>query len=1232
MTDRGQFEDLAAAILRRANEEYAYLIQTGVNAAGEPIKSPIDAFCRVPDKDPPRFLVVASTTTDRKSLKAKWLHDSSGYVKGSSERKKEDGDLLKAKREADSIREDISNAEFIVILVTNQRVDDQLLKEVAKKSAISNLEYDIWEQSRLADFLDNTPEGHWLGKKYLGIEAEMLSRPLLRSLCMKSRDAYKEEVSITNPDIWTPREIDKKIQDSIQGSNYSIQYFVGGSGNGKSVAAFRTLEDYLKSGKFGLWLPAASITDSLSLEEALDKELRRLHPTLQPDSGRTAINLLQDNERLLLIVDDINRSPDPSRFAQLLQSWSKPHPSGIIDSPSSLPKFQIICPLWPEFWEVFQESLSRRPWANIISIGLFKDAEGRKAVQTIILKHGVDTTMIDAETLAKQMGHDPLIIGLFDVLLESVKSDNYSELADDIIQRFLDVRIRQQSNSEGASYLAEEYQKALLSICLHMLRMKNLHPLWDDVTDWLKDAPEILGAIRDLARQGQVCRIGDQKQFVFRHDRLQEFLLEQAMTELLTEVSIESHILTEPFYAGLIGKTIAKISIQRSILDDLRNHNPLALFEAVKHFGTPTSEYHNAIIEEIQAWIDKDLATGNAARSLIDAICWSLIEVDSSVVLEITEKFPSSRLLQLARLRNGCAKSGAIYCIGLVGFVPSMRNILRDRAIAHGLHRHKKRLIKDLKGLLKAGDISDDLREGALALAGFLESKELHDEIAICWNLVNDKTRVLPEAIWASMRCSDQDPAVLLNPLFAYWSTLPDEEDALGRTMQLQVSEHLRFAVARGVSNNVVSYLISQCNVRGSLDTAITYLLEYIDSPNAIEFITRKVADVERKLAGTDRFSPWTMTLTDKWNPFHKYGRKLSNESMECLRSLWDDTQNDEFTRKSAFRLWSTSADQEDLDILRTRKKDSPLFKSAISKRVKLGDMKVVSDLISLLEQETHWFLIAHNVWCAALRHITEYQLQSLKDITPSDYSGGRLDPHHFLSEFLMKIPAEDAESLLELYWDHLQYSPLFIQTALYAGTPRCLDLAASAIEQFPVNIPIFEHMATHIGYLNTERHQYLSSRHFDNILPYLDRFDETELREWAEAAQRLGIPEWSNINLAHRLGHKERSWYHPTDDDLILVLDEIEKDPHGVPSIRFWLEGFEKRHDPKHRALVIAEQWLASNPSEKRFLIVADIISRAGSRRDLLLLDKYDIKGSFDNVSRIKESARFSLCRRTLD
>jgi len=890
----------------------------------------------------------------------------------------------------------------------------------------------------------------------------------------------------------------------------------------------------LAAGGYGLWVPAELIKECTSLENAIDKILRTLYPHLLPDAGKAALQLIPEGLPFLVVVDDINQTEDPLKVVRKLLSWSKPLKStSTSDSKPSFSPYFVVCPVWPHVWGLIDQDFSKATWMDTVFIGPLTSMEGESAVRVAASQRGPGITTTEAIALAREMGNDPFLIGSFYSLLSDDQFHDLHALTEDVIEKFIESSLKEAASTSTASYLPNEYRDSLSALSNQMLLNRRIHPFWNEIKNFVGEDSSEFRALRELIQQAKLCKLTDEDKFVFRHDRIREALLAASMAKVINESSGESDLLREPFFAEIIGKALLITPQTRAILKKMQHHNILALVGAIRCFGTPSSDYHNAIIEEVKEWAKKGVATGSVLYSVLDAVFWSFLETDSPAVLEITENFPPYPLVLLARLRNGCAKSGARYCTGRHGLAPAINDKLRDQMLEQAKKHHMGKLLGELKTLLESSDAPDEEREGALALAGFLGSNELDDEILQYWALVNDKTRVLPEAIWAATQCCGDNPNKLLDPLMTYWSELSDEEDDSGMSPKLWIAEALKFALARGLQENVINYFITQCDKHVSLRHPIACMCDRIDAPDALEFIVKYAANLERNIAG-DGFIPWTALLADHWDISRTGGRRLSQASLDRLKMLWESQENDDFVKKQAFRLWLTGAGQEQIDVLRSVPPDSPLFHSALWKRTQLGDQTVVQPLRSILSTEDHWFHVAHHIWCNEIMTVAKHYLDSFEENIPLDFSGGELNAHYALSKLLMRIPVNDAEKLLEEYWGHLGYSPLFIQTALYVGTPRCLELADSSIRECPREIEVLEYIQFHFGFMEIEREKYLTKQHLDNLLPYLDRFGEGELWHLAEECQRLGIPEWSYQHIRNLLSVEWRKRYHPSDDELL--------------------------------------------------------------------------------------------------
>ncbi len=1074
---------MAMSILRCADNDCSAAIHTGINAQGETIRSPVDGFCLVPGIKPDRFLFLQFTTIERAKLRTKWLNN-------------DNGDLIKAYNLAHEIREKNPEADFTVILATNQRLDVKLVSDTLKKAKELEFNCRIWDQSLLADFLDNKPEGHWLRREYLGVEAELLSESLLSYICRESLARYGKENQLSDPKVWLPRTIDDFIRAGIFDNRCTFQVLVGDSGFGKSVAAYTALKNHIESGGYGLWVPADLIQNCTSIENVVDKTLRDLHPDLSNGSEKYMRQFIRGGSKFILVVDDINRIDEPKKIIDRLLNWSRPPqsdaPNDIRDSSSA---YFIICPLWTQVWDRNQRTNS---WIHSVSVGSMTPEEGLIAIRLATSAAGISLTSAENRTLATKLGNDPVLIGLFCQLIPNgpnlISLNDLNEITDRVVERFIDQCIKEVASDRG--YLSNEYLKALSCVCTHMLRERRFNPSWEEIQYWLEKDHETLNVMRELIRHKKLIRLTDREnRLAFRHDRIRETLLVNIMISMLEDPLLNLEILQEPYYAEIIGKAIILSPQIETIIQVFAENHPLVLFEALKNLGNPTTDYHRKIIDIINIWVEKNLVTGVVLDSVVNSICWSLIDTDSTAVLDITEKFPHYWPILLSRLRNGCARSGAEYC-NRVSI--STGSDLRDQMIEHAKKRHKVQLLNELRGLLTSLSSTDKERKGSLALVGFLGFVELEKEIIDCWNLANDKEYVLADAIWAGSRCCTDRADKLLGPMMNYLASLSDKDKSnFEPSPRIQVSEELTFAMSRGISNEAINYFIGLQNSCDSLYWPIAIILERIDTPEAIECIVQ--------FAAKEKGTFFAMYLSDTWNPTRPAGRMLSQPSMEMLKKQWNSLEADGQVRYQAFRIWSNNAQQEQLGILREIASESSLYRMAIRRRAQLGDMSVTKQLASLLLSDMHMFHITHNVWCDEIMAVTEHYMEALENKIPDETSDNTA---YYLSRILTTIPSKDAETLLEKYWKYLKCIPRFVQAALYIGTEKTLRLADSSIRGCPGKVPIFKQLHWFFGFSEERRQQYLTVKHLERLVPYFDNLDDDTLWHIAEFCQRIGIPE----------------------------------------------------------------------------------------------------------------------------
>ncbi|BBL65702.1 hypothetical protein MSMAT_1715 [Methanosarcina mazei TMA] len=1209
ITDSSKFERLMNSILRRSNPIYTSIIETGVNTEGKTIKGRVDAFGRVLQSTKPEYIMIEHTTVRKEDLEIKWL----------SETVNKEGDLVKAGKEAIDIKKKIPDAEFTLILTTNRRFthneDEPLYIKLDRKAKEFGIKLEIWEQSRIVDYLDNEPYGHWFRKKFLGITAELLSKPLFFEICEKSLKAYSSML-LTNNDELIPRDYDDIIEKSILNTQFPIHLIIGESGVGKSTIINKFLERCLKREIYALWIPAEVIQESIDTEDAIKQLVLKIHPTIFLESINSVINEIAENKKIILIIDDINNLDKPKVAVQKLFSWSKP-------KDGKKAKYSIICPIWPNIWYPISLENKGKEWIDTLSVGYFSEKEGQKAVQLITEKAGFKISCIKARNLAKKLGNDPFLIDSFSAVISFEDEQKLETLTNNVLDNYILKETDRVSSQLNSSFLPQEYQIALYSLCSSMLYNRKFFPKLHEIKQWFMSEPDTINAIKELVKDQKLCRLDENHRLIFKHDRLLNYLQVKALANMIISNEDIDIILSEPYYAEIIGQAILKVPYNEEILLKLYKMNILSLFESIRHFETNSSSLKDEITKLVTTWSQNK--NNFESESILESICQSLIEIDSEIVINITENMPKNHLTLLARLRNGCVLSGIEYCISHREFEPSFNFLLRDLIIEQAKVSHEDKIKEELIKLLVSDRLNDDQRAGALILMGYFQFDKCEEKIICCWNLSENKENVLNAALWAGLNCFRLNIEFYFEPLITFWSTLPDAGEQEWHPLKNRITSDLRlaFGYKTRLNTTIINFLAHICDCKKSLIQNIQHILNYIDNPEAVEFIVNRYAENSRS----------NLTFTNPWNTkMFDYAHKLSKNSRIRLRSLWEGSCNDKM-KKAAFKLWATNVEQSELDLLRQISYDSPLFDNAIFKRAELGDRSVVRECVDILHSNPYLFYEAQNIWCNEIMEVARSYLSSFKDNIPSDFSGGYENVHFNLYHLLLFIPERDAEILLTDYWDHLKYSPLFIQIALYLGTPKCLEIADLAIKECPQSIELFR-FVTHtfeaniMGYRTTFR-----EKKINNLLPYLSLFKYDKLSHLTGECERNNLQFWAHNHLYGLLSDEDKKFYFPTDDDLVAEIKTRSKEGYILDYIEIvWIKRFEERKDPKSRIFKIIETLLEFEPTLNNLLIAALCIKVKGNRADINLLKNYTYLIDEEEVSKVLKDTEYFLCRKTLN
>lgn len=1200
ITDEGLFECLATAVLREDNPLYKPLVQTGVNVDGRTVRAPLDGICFVPSAEPPHLIAVHHTTTARNNLKRKWLDDP-------------DGDFIKTATIVAEKREEIPDLQATLVLTTNQEPSEVVISEVEAAGRTHDIEIHLWSCSRLAHFLDNYPVGHWIRRQFLQIEQELLSPELLHELSLKSLEVNRP---IDDAEAWIPRALDKTLALSL---HRDVTFVVAGTGQGKSVACYRRLVSHVQAGGFGLVLSHDVVAEAMTLDQAIANTLRQLHPALASDE-ETALSICSPERPLLLVVEDINRADRTQFLAEKIARWSRIQVE-TEDKSNWESKWHLLCPLWPETLALLGDQARKSIEPLLISAGGFSENEGRDAVLARARLVGNELSPLNALSISESLGHDPLLIALYDF--------NNTPDPGQVIGQFVDASLERNAKA-SRDYPLAEYRKALRVLAEGMLSYRQIDPYWLNISDWADVQGEPLRLISRIAHDGELIRLTDStvnQRLVFRHDRVRDWLLADAAAELERRNALPTCIIAEPYYAEVIGAVLVSSSLGPNFLLRVAEANPLALFHALRLFGDTTPSLHDDILQAIDNWLDNPATHDRSNLHLRLEALAMLAETDSHLVPSIVKKFPNRTFTsQLARLRNGDTGGGIELC---VTSGPGTNDPWRDVQIEHAKLRHGAKLIRDLDYFLRRKELNSLERIGTLRLAGHIGDPSLAHAIEVCWNIDDEKLNYLAEYLWAFGQCCGNEPARFLGPVCDAWATLPDESEEQGDPSSRDnlAAHELRFAFSRWPPHTAIDYFVQRAT-QDDLKWPITFMLHSIDHPKALAFVAQELAAIRRRLEGTESFSLFPHTAAQEWQRAQEWGHPMSDESRELLLRLWIDDENDKFLRTGAFLLWAATRREEDLDILRTVQMPDDFVDSLLYQRLIRGDRQAIPAMIAKLRVngDEDWWECGRYLWTPELTEELDRFLgdrsKQAKRIWLEFCIADRIT-----SELIIRLPIEDAERLLLKHWNHLRFSSYFVQAALYVATESLLEVASAAIEDCPRPAGLMMFLSWGFG-LKVKGHPGLNREsQVLALAPYLDLLDDMSIFGLWEECNNRGWFSTRKKLLDSRLQPRfaQRIWNR---DCAIEELDSmIEKErQHWVGH---WIDRYLKTDVSWGEVLATLMAWLDARQSLEALEVVASAVARRGVREDLNLLRNYEVMEE-NGVKELILDTEFAVQRRT--
>lgn len=1193
ITDAGLFEKVATSVLRYAEPGiYGNVSHQGVNPQGKTVKAPLDNVGWHKAGVDEMLVSIAHTTTSKSDLEAKWLRDLD-KVKPRKQGGKPtgtDGDLVKAIKEINKIREDNPDIKARLALAINCEESQELRTKVQLLASEHNIELDIWSVSRLADFLDTNPDGQIIRRNHFDVAPIRLSKQLLLEI---------GEESLLNlnfdAELFTERDL-KPIQKHT--------VVVGVSGSGKSTYCIDVLNQHLNNHRPVLVLTDDTVSQAVSIEEAIDVELHRYSKDLIPQSGRQALELCSIDKPLIILVEDVNRSSDSARLLRKLIDWSNSNAS-----------FILLCPVWHRLMASlsFEERKSLEAHFKLDYLENYNEDEANRAIIARATKEQIRVDELLAANIAQQLGYDPLLISLAN-LAELHKNAN-------VIEEY--VRKTIQSIAAKNDLFVYEIEDAINEYGLHLFQNKKLQGAAQDLKALSRDSQKVL---KQVLNDGRLFRQSFESQdyaILSRHDRLNFYIIAKSIMSYLEGDSFD---LTDPYFAEIIGISCALANLDNEKLYQISIQNNLVAFHCYAFSAKTNSSYLDTAINNVRKWLEvpenqSDVYDSQLYQSLI--ILNDVFHTSVPEILNLYNERHQNYLFYQISFKNGNLNDGLKW-ISAYPLEVSMTG--EKQIIDYVVHKYGESLVRKICNCLIDDNVNYDTKHSLLLLIGYTENTVFADFVRKAWLQISDDKKDYRIFFWAAARVCDDEPHTLLAPIFNYWEGLSDEEDEYHSTEKADFAAYdLRWIFKEYVPHNSIEYILKEAERREGLSFYVLYMLHEVDHPKVLEAQAIRLANNRRQ--GNHLPS----SVLDSLRRDFEDGKTLSIESKQELLSMSENLDNDGFLKESAFRLWEISPHYDDLFILRQIVKDDVRFEIALMGRAKRKDFTDIDGLVERINENPSY-------WWQATRYIWHVDFEKLLESTVANISGSSdlySNDLWMIDELFEKLETQKAELLLIKYWDNLSNHTKFIQIALMIATPNLQELVASKLENSSNIEEFFINFRSTLGVRTRGRKGIHRYEQIEAVEPYFKYLEDSLLFSFASICLEK---DWQVMHRKIKTIIKDEDYKRT----VVISVKDLEKAYSAETSLEKlkvsffsydWINS-QKRLGWSHQKIVEALfDWFNLYCDAQALNTVSKPLSESGKRTDYIYLENL-LKGMIElpNKQKVLDRLYFNIYSRSLE
>ena len=835
---------------------------------------------------------------------------------------------------------------------------------------------------------------------------------------------------------------------------------------------------------------------------------------------------------------------------------------------------------------------------------------------------------------------DPILVGLFVRMPRLNPSADPTGLCVDAIGSF----IRSSTSNLAASRadLTESYGLAIQDLARQMVLHRSFHPTWNEVQQWFVQKESMVQRLEAIAAQGHVCRIRDTSNdpvLEFRHDRLLEFCISQALQAVLRGPELDWAQAFDPFYAPYLGRCLARAEFEDKVLDRVEQNSPASLIVSLRFLPLPPSSYARQLVTRAATWLSKCRRSAAEVRHAVQL----LREAETPFTLEVTESWKSDPSVWDARLRCGDAYAGALSLSH--DFSPRSNYVWLEQLIEEADAHHPRALIDGTANVLVRETWNAVIMRGAFTLAGYLGAAELEPAIAACWTRTpqTEKKDVLLQALWAAMRCSNEDSRGVLAPILQAVLLLDDTQENPSRLSERdQLLEELSPAGRHGYSVPVLEFL-SEIGNDEQFERIVVGLLERVDHPIAVRFMVTKLAWWSERAQQAKSFNPFANTWRENWEKRHG-GSPISTASLAEMRLLWEDTRQTDWLRSYALACWVELT--PDIVSLKKGGGRCPSDRTAIWHRAKAGDRSITKDYVAYLDKDWHWLYVMPEIWSPALLPVAGHWLAKVQEA--SFVSHG--DKVNALARVIRDIPLADGEALLVEHWNILGGRKEFVQAALHVSSERTRELARQSLANWNSTDDPFDHIERYFftGFYKISPDDRLSLRQVEGLVPYVSRLSARMLGQLLDFCGKRGyfdflrnhlLPECRSRLVNSGTSDTEEGWLRRSLRDWAPTLQEIADEVNHIVAMeeRHWgiqielmLERLLKADQPLEVLFESLEVWLTETPDQNRFRVSALVVRYWGERDDLRILESCSFAKEA-TVQQLLADCQYDVFRRSL-